>query len=158
MTVIGIDPGKTGAMAALHDDSSVEAWLVPTMKSGKSKPAWMQWATYWQTGIEFAQPSMIVIEDVSARPGQGVTSMFTFGRTLGFAHGLVAPLAVPVHFVTPSVWKRSLGLLKADKAASREKFRELFPASAHLVESVGKGTAIAEAALIAYYGKVTYGK
>jgi len=95
---------------------------------------------------------MIVIEDIAARPGQGVTSMFSFGRTLGFAHGIAAAAEAPIHFVTPTVWKGKLGLLNSDKGASREKARTLFPASAHAFERV-KDDGRAEAALLAYYGR-----
>lgn len=154
MTIAGIDPGKTGALAILHPDGSAEFFDVPRIVlKGKDKPAWSQWAREWCMALDLAVPDMVVIEDIAARPGQGVTSMFTFGRTLGFVHGLVtATTSCPVHFVTPSVWKAKLGLLNSGKGASREKCRTLYPSSAGSLTRV-KDDGRAEAALIAHYGR-----
>lgn len=154
MIIAGIDPGKTGALAIQHPDGSTEFFDVPRIVlKGKDKPAWSQWAREWCMALEFALPDMVVIEDIAARPGQGVTSMFTFGRTLGFVHGLVASTIIcPVHFVSPSVWKAKLGLLNSGKGASREKCRTLYPLSAPSLTRV-KDDGRAEAALIAHYGR-----
>jgi crossover junction endodeoxyribonuclease RuvC len=153
MIVAGIDPGKTGALSILYPDRTVQSYDVPLQKKGKKElPSWNQWQRQWAGALEFSAPAMIVVELVAARPGQGVTSMFNFGRTLGFVHALAAAVDCPVHFVTPSVWNREFGLIGADKNASREKFRELFPASAKLVARVKDGGR-AEAALIAEYGR-----
>ena len=153
MIVAGIDPGKTGALSILYDNNVVSCFDVPMqLVKGKAKPAWAKWASEWRNAFGFEAPDMIVIEDIAARPGQGVTSMFSFGRTLGFAHALAQGAGVPVHFVTPFVWKGRLGLLNSDKGASREKARTLFPASAHAFERV-KDDGRAEAALLAYYGR-----
>lgn len=154
-TIAGIDPGKTGALAILHPDGSAEFFDVPRIKlKGKDKPAWSLWAREWRIALALAAPEAVVIEDIAARPGQGVTSMFSFGRTLGFAHGLVsiALPEVPIHFVTPSVWKAKLGLLNSGKGASREKCRTLFPTAAGALSRV-KDDGRAEAALIAHYGR-----
>jgi crossover junction endodeoxyribonuclease RuvC len=154
MIIAGIDPGKTGALAILHPDGSAEFFDVPRIKlKGKDKPAWSLWAREWCMALDLSVPDMIVIEDIAARPGQGVTSMFTFGRTLGFVHGLVqATTSCPVHFVTPSVWKAKLGLLNSGKGASREKCRSLYPKTASHLERV-KDDGRAEAALLAHYGR-----
>lgn len=152
--IVGIDPGKTGAMAILFDDGTATFHDVPRIKlKGKDKPSWGLWARSWRMALDFALPDMIVIEDVSARPGQGVTSMFTFGRTLGFVHGLVASTtSCPIHFVTPSVWKARLGLLNSSKGASREKCANLYPSTAVQLSRV-KDDGRAEAALLAHYGR-----
>lgn len=154
MIVAGIDPGKTGALSILYPDGVVLLFDVPMTKlKGKDQPAWSLWARSWAMALDLNPPDAIVIEEVSARPGQGVTSMFKFGRTLGFIHGIVAATtSVPIHFVTPSVWKGKLGLLNSDKSASREKVRTLFPRIAHTVERV-KDDGRAEATLLAYYGR-----
>lgn len=154
MTVAGIDPGKTGALALLHADGSVNFHDVPMIKlRGKEKPAWSEWVNDWSSALRWADVDMIVIEDVSARPGQGVTSMFTFGRTLGFVHGIVATVCnCPIHFVTPSVWKAKLGLLNSGKGASREICRTLYPSTAPKVARV-KDDGRAEAVLLAHYGR-----
>ena len=153
MIVAGIDPGKTGALSILYENNVVACFDVPMhLVKGKAKPAWTEWASSWRYALAFEEPDMIVIEDIAARPGQGVTSMFSFGRTMGFAHAIAALSGVPIHFVTPAVWKGKLGLLNSDKGASREKARTLFPASAHAFERV-KDDGRAEAALLAYYGR-----
>lgn len=152
MIVAGIDPGKTGALAVAYPDGVALVFDVPTVKlKGKDKPAWSDWFTSWRNALAFNMPDMIVIEDIAARPGQGVTSMFTFGRTLGFVHAIACTANVPIHFVTPSVWKGKLGLLNSDKGASREKARTLFPRAAHALERV-KDDGRAEAMLLAHYG------
>lgn len=152
--IVGIDPGKTGAMAITHADGSVQFFDVPRIKlRGKDKPAWTEWVNEWSEALRWAAPDMVVIEDIAARPGQGVTSMFNFGRTLGFAHGIVASTCdCPIHFITPSVWKAKLGLLKSDKGASRELCRTLYPWTAPDIARV-KDDGRAEAVLLAYYGR-----
>jgi crossover junction endodeoxyribonuclease RuvC len=154
MLVAGIDPGKTGALALLHQDGSAQFFDVPVIKlRGKEKPAWSDWVNVWSDALRWASPDMVVIEDVAARPGQGVTSMFSFGRSLGFAHGLVVTSCdCPVHFVTPSTWKAKLGLLNSGKGASREVCRTLYPATAAAVARV-KDDGRAEALLLAHYGR-----
>lgn len=154
ISIAGIDPGKTGALAILYADGSVGFRDVPriTLK-GKDKPAWSEWRNSWSSILEFAMPDMIVIEDIAARPGQGVTSMFNFGRSLGFVHAIALETECPVHFVTPSVWKAKLGLLNSSKGASREKCRTLYPKSVSSLTRV-KDDGRAEAALLAHYGKL----
>jgi crossover junction endodeoxyribonuclease RuvC len=93
-----------------------------------------------------------VIERVAAMPGQGVTSMFSFGQSLGFVHAISCLSGARVEFVTPSVWKGKMGLLNSGKDASREKFRTLWPKHAALVSRV-KDDGRAEAALLAEYGR-----
>lgn len=79
--------------------------------------------------------------------------MFTFGRTLGFVHGIVASTCDrPVHFVTPSVWKAKMGLLNSSKGASREIARTLYPSCAPSLSRV-KDDGRAEALLLAHYGR-----
>lgn len=154
MIVAGIDPGKTGAMAILFDDGTVTFHDVPRIKlKGKDKPAWGLWAREWSVALDLATPDMVVIENVAARPGQGVTSMFTFGRTLGFVHGLVrATTSCPLHEVSPSQWKAKLGLLNSDKGASRETCANLYPTTAANLSRV-KDDGRAEAALLAHFGR-----
>lgn len=153
MIIAGIDPGKTGALAITYPDGAVMVFDVPTVKlRGKEVPAWMEWQRSWEAAFAFAGVDQVVIEEVAARPGQGVTSMFTFGRTLGFAHALAVASGASVRSVTPSVWKGKLGLLNSDKGASREKATALYPRKAHLFSRV-KDDGRAEATLLAYYGR-----
>ena len=153
MIVAGIDPGKSGALAIGYPDGAVLVYDVPAVKlKGKDTPAWSDWYLKWSAALGFSGADMIVIEMVAARPGQGVTSMFTFGRALGFIHAIAAGIGAPVHFVTPSVWKGKLGLLNSDKGASREKARTLYPRAAQHLTRV-KDDGRAEAVLLAHYGR-----
>lgn len=151
MIVAGIDPGKTGALVVLTSDAAGYALRVPTVKLPKDTPAWADWQRSWSAALAFGI-DMIVIEQVGARPTQGVTSMFNFGQTLGFAKALAYAADAPVHFVTPAVWKGKFGLLKADKSASREKARGWLPQLEHEFRRV-KDDGVAEAALLALYGR-----
>lgn len=153
LVVAGMDPGKSGAMAILYPDGTVQFFDVPRIKlRGKDKPAWGEWSRAWSAGLEFSGVGLVVIEEVGARPGQGVTSMFTFGRTLGFAHGIAIASGAAVQTVTPGVWKGKLGLLNSGKGASREACSNLYPTTASQLSRV-KDDGRAEAALIAHYGR-----
>lgn len=156
MTVFaGIDPGKTGALAVLYSDNTVDFFDVPrNTVRGKDVPAWSEWQSNWSIALGLAGVDKAVIEDVASRPGQGVSSMFKFGRTLGFPHAIVLGVRPrpAVQFVTPSVWKAKLGLLNSSKGASREKAINLFPTVASRLTRV-KDDGRAEALLLAYYGR-----
>jgi hypothetical protein len=77
----GIDPGKTGALAILYGDNTVEFFDVPRVTlRGKDVPAYAEWQTNWSTAMALAGVDNVLIEDVGSRPGQGVSSMFKFGR------------------------------------------------------------------------------
>lgn len=152
-TVAGIDPGKTGALCILFPDDSVSVHRVPLQKlKGKEQPAWTEWEDQWASALDITLPDLLVIEDVAARPGQGVTSMFNFGKTLGFVHAIAVRQRKPLFMVTPTMWKSKMGLLKSDKNASRELARRLLPALAGDLARV-KDDGVAEAALMALYGR-----
>lgn len=155
MIVAGIDPGKSGALAILYGDNSVEFFDVPrvTLK-GKDVPAYAEWSTTWATALALAAVDKVVIEDVASRPGQGVSSMFKFGRTLGFAHAIVLGIRPrpAVQFTTPAQWKAKLGLLNSSKGASREKAVSLFPSAESRLTRV-KDDGRAEALLLAHLGR-----
>jgi crossover junction endodeoxyribonuclease RuvC len=153
--IAGIDPGKTGALAILYPDNTAEFFDVPRVKlRGKDVPAWSQWRCDWAWAMDLAGVEMVVIEDVASRPGQGVSSMFKFGRTLGFAHAIALSLKPSpiIEFTTPAQWKGKLGLLNSGKGASREKAVNLCPSVASKLERV-KDDGRAEALLLAHYGR-----
>jgi crossover junction endodeoxyribonuclease RuvC len=159
MIVAGLDPGKTGALAILYGDNTVEFFDVPrVVLKGKDVPAYAEWQTNWHMALELAGVDKAVIEDGAARPGQGVSSMFKIGRTLGFAHAIVLGVRPrpAVQFTTPGQWKAKLGLLNSSKGASREKAVSLFPSvESRLTRAKDDGRA--EALLIAHYGRLSQG-
>ena len=149
MIIAGIDPGMTGAMVILFPDNSTIVCRVPLMKKGKVQPAWSEWWSQWSAEFDIEK---IVLEQVASRPNQGAAAGFNFGRSYGFVHALAVFNGAPIHFVTPAVWKGKLGLLKADKNASRELARQLMPSLTKDLARV-KDDGVAEAALLAYYGR-----
>ena len=155
MIYAGIDPGKTGALAILLPDSTVVFIDVPRVKlRNKDVPAWSDWNKHWTEMMELAGVTHVIIEDVASRPGQGVSSMFKFGRTLGFVHAIALGIRPQpsIEFITPTVWKGKLGLLNSDKGASREKAISLFPSVESRLMRV-KDDGRAEALLLAHYGR-----
>lgn len=99
---------------------------------------------HWASEIQYA-----VIEDVHAMPGQGVSSMFTFGRALGMVQAAVASYMIPIYFIKASVWKSGMNLSK-DKRKSLEMAREMFPANAEDFQLL-KHDGRAEALLLAVF-------
>jgi crossover junction endodeoxyribonuclease RuvC len=162
MIITALDPGKTGAMVTLFEDGSTLVNRVPLIKrtGKKSVPDYPLWAASWSASLTFNQPDVYVFEHVQARPGQGVVSMFSFGKVMGFAMGVaMTACPVPVHYATPSVWKDKLGLIGFDKSRSITLALELVPSLA--ADMNQKGTTkdvrhgIAEAGLLAYYGHMS---
>jgi crossover junction endodeoxyribonuclease RuvC len=131
MKYIGIDPGKTGAVAILSNVNTVEFYDCPLIKIGKNKTAldFHEMATILDRA-RYGTDALAIIEKVSAMPGQGVTSMFSFGTNFGAWQGILAALQIPYELTTPQAWKKAMmaGQPK-DKDASRGVARQLFPLS-----------------------------
>src|ERR1035437_2633774 len=127
---IGIDPGVSGAIAIL-DSESVTTFDMPTMTSGKKQ---MVNAAELAKLLESYRRQReggvcIYLEQVSAMPGQGVSSMLHFGVSFGIVQGITGALQIPMILVTPQSWKKRAGLLKKDKDAARTLAQQLYPAA-----------------------------
>jgi crossover junction endodeoxyribonuclease RuvC len=147
MIIAGIDPGANGGMVLLTSNGT-PLYVLHVPKIGKeiNKGAWKLWAS------PLAQAEHIFIEQVSAMPGQGVTSMFNFGVAYGFVQALAFSAGAPVSFIRPQEWKKLVGIpVGSDKSASRIRASQLFPNDADKWARV-KDDGLAEAALIAYAG------
>lgn len=143
--VMGVDPGLSGAIAFLFPDDPhrVAVEDMPVVDGNVS-------ASLLAASIRKFAPSYAVIEHVGAMPGQGVTSMFNFGKAVGQVIGVGGALNIPLHFVTPAKWKRRFAL-SADKEEARAKALQFFPScAASFARKKDHGRA--EAALIAKYG------
>lgn len=142
--ILGIDPGASGAMALLDGDVLVRVADMPTiMVKGRSKVlpgGVVDLIVAWK-------PDQIALEDVGAMPGQGVTSMFSFGRSVGILEGVIAALGYPLVMVRPATWKRAAGV-PADKDAARLMATRLWPDQSAMF-SRKKDDGRAEAALLA---------
>jgi crossover junction endodeoxyribonuclease RuvC len=150
--VIGIDPGISGAISVFSWETQnlLEVIDMPTLEvdSGKTKKRHIS-ASGLRVILVCFLDSHVVIERVGAMPGQGVSSMFNFGRSAGIIEGVVAALQIPHTYVTPVIWTKDVGRA-AGKDASRMRAMELFPSKAELFKRA-KDDGRADAALIAYW-------
>ena len=153
MRIFGIDPGLSGAIAILEDDKVLDVVDIPVMSEGKKNKKQLNsahLAQYIENNILDVNKTIVVVEQVNAMPGQGVTSMFNFGQTFGAIKGISAALKLPIFFVRPSKWKKHFELLKASKDASRTKTIEMYPSLADKL-SRKKDVNKSDAILIARY-------
>ena len=147
--ILGVDPGGvTGAWAIIDDKGKIiAADDLPVAGVGAQR---VISGPLFAATVERFTPSQAVVERVGAMPGQGVSSMFKFGRGLGIVEGVIAASMLPVLYVTPAVWKRHFGLA-SEKEAARQRAIEIWPESASLF-SRKRDHGRAEAALIARWG------
>ena len=160
MLIIGIDPGISGSICFLEDGIIKDVIEMPTMIEGKKNKKQVNGSqiyneisfrikTYEKKNIK------VVIEQVSAMPGQGVTSMFNFGQSFGILKGICSAMQLPIYFVRPAKWKKYFNLINSEKDASRTRAIEIFPYfSSNL--SKKKDSNKADAILIASYFHETY--
>tara|TARA_B100000161_G_scaffold150921_1_gene107557 strand:+ start:125 stop:610 length:486 start_codon:yes stop_codon:yes gene_type:complete len=130
MKVIGIDPGLSGAIAILEEKKVLGVFEMPVMAEGKKNKRQLnsaQLVNIIQDNLNNREEAIIVVEQVNAMPGQGVTSMFNFGQTFGAIKGVCAALKLPIYFVRPSKWKKHFELINASKDSSRTKVIEMYP-------------------------------
>ena len=131
MKIIGIDPGLSGAIAILEDKKVLSIFDMPVMAEGKKNKRQLNSARLVdiiKENIKVNDDIAVVVEQVNAMPGQGVTSMFNFGQTFGAIKGVCAALKLPIFFVRPSKWKKHFDLLNSSKDSSRTKVIEMYPA------------------------------
>ena len=159
MIIIGIDPGVSGAICILNNGKITEIYEMPTMIDGKKNKKQVNGAEITNIinkEIENEKDVKVVIEHVSAMPGQGVTSMFNFGQSFGVLKGICAALKLPVHFIRPVKWKKHFNLINSEKDASRTKVIEAFPYISSKI-SKKKDSNKADAILIARFFHETLG-
>ena len=160
MLIIGIDPGISGSICFLKDGKILDVLEMPTMTEGKKNKRQVNGSQIYNeisnriNKIE-KHDIRIIIEQVSAMPGQGVTSMFNFGQSFGILKGICSAMQLPMYFVRPAKWKKYYGLINSEKDASRTRAIEMFPYfSSHL--SKKKDSNKADAILIASFYYETY--
>jgi crossover junction endodeoxyribonuclease RuvC len=130
MKIIGIDPGLSGAIAVLENNKVLNIFDMPVMSEGKKNKRQLNSAllvSLLKENIDQSEEVSIVVEQVNAMPGQGVTSMFNFGQTFGAIKGVCAALELPIFFVRPSKWKKYFELINSSKDSSRTKAIEMYP-------------------------------
>ena len=155
MMIIGIDPGISGSICFFQDGIIKDVIEMPTMTDGKKNKRQVNGAQIFNEISErinkFDKKNIkVVIEQVSAMPGQGVTSMFNFGQSFGVLKGVCAAMQLPIFFVRPAKWKKYYDLINSQKDSSRVKAIEMFPKFSSML-SRKKDTNKADAILIANY-------
>ena len=148
MRLIGIDPGLSGAIAVLEHKKILTLLDMPVMAEGKKNKKQLnsaQLVNIIKDNTKNCEEAIVVVEQVNAMPGQGVTSMFNFGQTFGVIKGICAALKIPIYFVRPSKWKKHFDLIRSSKDASRTKVIEMYPSLSNLLskkKDVNKSDAI----------------
>jgi crossover junction endodeoxyribonuclease RuvC len=155
MLIIGIDPGINGAICFFENGKVKDVLDMPTMAEGKKNKRQInghQMYNELTTRIKGynTQSINVIVEQVSAMPGQGVTSMFNFGQSFGVIKGICAAMQLPIFFVRPAKWKKHFELINSQKDASRTKAIEMFPKISSIL-SKKKDSNKADAILIASF-------
>ncbi len=132
MLIIGIDPGISGAICFFENGEVKEIIDIPSMADGKKNKRQINGPQVYNEISSRIKNTpkkeiVVVIEQVSAMPGQGVTSMFNFGQSFGVLKGICSAMQLSMRFIRPAKWKKYFGLIKTEKDASRTKVIEIFP-------------------------------
>ncbi len=131
MLIIGIDPGISGSICFFEDGKIIEVIEMPVMTEGKKNKKQVNGAQIYNEILKRINSKddeiRVVIEQVSAMPGQGVTSMFNFGQSYGILKGICSAMQLPMFFVRPAKWKKYFNLINSQKDASRTRAIEIFP-------------------------------
>ena len=162
MLIIGIDPGISGSICFFEDGKIIDVVEMPTMTEGKKNKKQVNGSQIYneiskRTSKFENHEIRVIIEQVSAMPGQGVTSMFNFGQSFGILKGICSSMQLPMYFVRPAKWKKYFNLLNSQKDASRTKAIEIFPYFSHHL-SKKKDSNKADAILISSFYYETYKK
>ena len=160
MLIIGIDTGISGSICFFENGKILEVLEMPTMNEGKKNKKQVNGAQVCNEISEKInkksnQEVRVVIEQVSAMPGQGVTSMFNFGQSFGILKGICSAMRLPIYFVRPAKWKKYYNLINSEKDASRTRAIEIFPHFSSQL-SKKKDSNKADAILIASFYYETY--
>ncbi len=160
MLIIGIDPGISGSICFLENGKVIDVVEMPTMAEGKKNKRQVNGSQIYNEILKRISKTekhdiRIIIEQVSAMPGQGVTSMFNFGQSFGILKGICSAMQLPMYFVRPAKWKKYFGLIKTEKDASRTRAIEMFPYFSSQL-SRKKDSNKADAILIASFYYETY--
>ena len=132
MLIIGIDPGISGSICFFENGKVIDLIEMPSMADGKKNKKQVNGSQiYNEISSRIKKINKgdikVVIEQVSAMPGQGVTSMFNFGQSFGVLKGICSAMQLSVHFVRPAKWKKYFNLINSEKDASRTKAIQIFP-------------------------------
>ena len=162
MLIIGIDPGISGAICFFQNGEITDVIDMPSMADGKKNKRQINSQQVFNEVSERIinipkKEIIVVIEQVSAMPGQGVTSMFNFGQSFGVLKGICSAMQLSMYFVRPAKWKKYYNLINSEKDASRTKVIQIFPYISEQL-SKKKDANKADAILLASFFYNTYQK
>ncbi len=162
MLIIGIDPGVSGSICFFEDGKILDVIEIPTMNEGKKNKKQVNGAQIYneikkRINNNSGSDIRVIIEHVTAMPGQGVTSMFNFGQSFGILKGICSAMQLSMYFVRPAKWKKYFNLINSEKDASRTRAIEIFPYFSSQL-SRKKDSNKADAILIASFYYETYKK
>tara|TARA_Y100001958_G_C20851924_1_gene294027 strand:- start:52 stop:546 length:495 start_codon:yes stop_codon:yes gene_type:complete len=160
MLIIGIDPGISGSICFFEDGKILDVIEMPTMTEGKKNKKQVNGSQIYNEILKKVNKLetndiRVIVEQVSAMPGQGVTSMFNFGQSFGILKGICSAMQLPIYFVRPAKWKKYFNLINSEKDASRTRAIEIFPYFSSQL-SKKKDANKADAILIASFYYETY--
>ena len=118
MLIIGIDPGISGSICFFEDGKILDVVEMPTMTEGKKNKRQVNGSQIYNEIFNRVKEIdkrdiKVIIEQVSAMPGQGVTSMFNFGQSFGILKGICSAMQLPMYFVRPAKWKKYFSLINS---------------------------------------------
>jgi hypothetical protein len=154
--IVGIDPGLHGGIAKIDPEAhTVELFKMPILTFTKTKTK--TYVDQYRLGNILCDNEILrcYLEEVGARPDEGVVSTWTFAQSYGTVIGALGALEIPTTLVRPAVWKKVLKV-PADKDAARYRASQLFPQCAKAWEKKNED-GLAEASLIAFYGMCELG-
>lgn len=152
MIYIGIDPGLNGAIAFLDTEKGhLSVVDMPTFEVKRNNKAKREVSPHGLADVLSLSQNVagVVLERVGAMPGQGVTSVFSFGRSVGIIEGILAAEHMAVSIVTPQAWQKAAGV-RGGKDGARQRACELFPNYAGLFARK-KDDGRADAACMAWF-------
>ena len=160
MYIIGIDPGISGAICFFDNGKIIDVIEMPTMAEGKKNKKQVNGNQLYNELKKYLSEinideACVVVEHVTAMPGQGVTSMFNFGQSFGVIKGICSAMQLPIHFIRPTKWKKYFNLINTSKDASRSRAIELFQKVSEKLKRK-KDSNKADSILIASYYYNTY--
>jgi len=149
--ILAIDPGAKGALAFFDvDKGSLVIVDMPTVEVKRGNKTKFEISPQMVAAeIRSRLPRIAILERVGAMPGQGVSSMFQFGRGVGMLEGVLSALQIPVTYITPQAWQKAVGT-RGGKDGNRARAAELFPASADSFKRA-KDDGRADACLMAWW-------
>ena len=160
MLIIGIDPGISVSIVCFEDGKIIDVIPLPSMPEGKKNKRQVNGAQiFYEISSRIKdidkENIKVIIEQVAAMPGQGVTSMFNFGQSFGVLKGICSAMQLSMYFVRPAKWKKYFNLINSEKDASRTRAIEIYPYFSSQL-SKKKDSNKADAILIASFYYETY--